>query len=117
MKYSFSKIKQSIQVESMEEFNAILANILSFYSENFKGHQVFNIACGQKNSLIDVIEKLNDIFNKDFEPNFANERPGDVKHSHASIEKAQEFLNYKPCVYFDEGLKKTTQFLSKNEYK
>ena len=97
--------------------NAILANILSFYSENFKGHQVFNIACGQKNSLIDVIEKLNDIFNKDFEPNFANERPGDVKHSHASIEKAQEFLNYKPCVYFDEGLKKTTQFLSKNENK
>ena len=37
MKYSFSKIKQSIQVESMEEFKAILANIPSeFFKKQFQ---------------------------------------------------------------------------------
>jgi len=37
MKYSFSKIKQSIQVESIEEFNSILSNIPSvFFNQQFQ---------------------------------------------------------------------------------
>ena len=37
MKYSFSKIKQSIQVESIEEFKALLANIPSeFFNKQFQ---------------------------------------------------------------------------------
>ena len=40
-------------------------------------------------------------------------RVGEVKHSFAGIDKAKKLLNYQPSVNFDEGLKKTVEFLSK----
>ncbi len=58
MKYSFSKIKQSIQVESMEEFNAILSKIPSvFFYKQFQK---------SKSECLDNLSRLFDQIDHDF---------------------------------------------------
>ena len=58
MKYSFSKIKQSIQVESMEEFNALLSNIPAvFFNKQFQK---------SKSECLDNLFRLFDQIDHDF---------------------------------------------------
>jgi len=60
---------------------------------------------------------INDILGKNIEPQFAPERPGDVKHSLASIDKAKEILDYEMKVDFKEGLQQTVNFLYNKYHK
>lgn len=86
--------------------NNVLANILACTAEKAPG-EVINIACGESYTLLDLVKMINDILGKNIEPQFAPERPGDVKHSWASIDKAKEILDYEVKVDFKEGLKRT----------
>jgi UDP-glucose 4-epimerase len=43
------------------------------------------------------------------DPEFFPPRPGDVRHSHASIERARLDLGFSPRVGFEEGLKRTVE--------
>jgi len=83
--------------------NVVLANILACNSEKAPGEMI-NIACGESYTLLDLIKMINEILGKNIEPRFAPERPGDVKHSLASISKAKELLGYEVKVDFKEGL-------------
>lgn len=88
--------------------NAVSANILSLFTANPEaGNQVYNIACGQQISLLDLFNGLNKEAGTDIEPVFGPERKGDVKHSLADISKARTLLGYEPYVSVEEGLKKT----------
>ncbi len=75
--------------------------------------KVFNIACGATYSLLDLLQSLNQIMGKAIKPVFEPARPGDIKHSMASIDKAREHLMYKPVVDFHTGLKLTVQAFEK----
>lgn len=87
--------------------NVINANLLASDEKNKKiVGEVFNIACGERFTLLQLIDSINIILNKKIKPKFLESRPGDVKHSCASIEKAKNYLKYKPEVNFFEGLKK-----------
>lgn len=83
--------------------NNVEANILACYSDRAVGG-VFNIACGKQYTLLDLVETIAQHFGSEVRPLFAEARPGDVKHSLASIEKAQQSLNYKVLVPFEQGL-------------
>ena len=85
--------------------NVIDANIKGFTSK--VNGEVINIACGTQQSLNNLIDELQLIFNKKIEPIFEPSRKGDVKHSLADISKAKKFLNYTPVTSFKEGLLKT----------
>jgi UDP-N-acetylglucosamine 4-epimerase len=88
--------------------NAVSANILALLTTNPAAvNQVYNIACGHQTSLIELFEKLKTEAGTDLEPVFGPERKGDVKHSLASIEKAQTLLGYQPLIDIAEGLRKT----------
>jgi UDP-N-acetylglucosamine 4-epimerase len=94
--------------------NAVQANIKGMLLEDkLEKHEVINIACGEKNSLIRIWEILKDISGNKFDPIFSNERPGDVKISLANIDKAFKLIGYKPSVFFEEGLKYTYSFTDK----
>ncbi|MCG8450688.1 MAG: SDR family oxidoreductase [Pirellulales bacterium] len=69
-----------------------------------------NIACGQKISLLELVDVLNEVLGTDFEPQFEAPRPGDVKESLADIRLARELLNYEPAVSFKEGLCRSVQY-------
>jgi UDP-N-acetylglucosamine/UDP-N-acetylgalactosamine 4-epimerase len=95
--------------------NAVQANILSLFAENKKAvNQVYNIACGDQTSLLQLFDGLNKEANTSLRPAFGPERKGDVKHSLADISKAKELLGYEPAITVEEGLKKTFSWYKAN---
>jgi nucleoside-diphosphate-sugar epimerase len=46
------------------------------------------------------------------QPEYADPRPGDVKHSLANIGKARQFLGYEPKVSFEAGLRLTIEAMA-----
>lgn len=91
------------------------ANLLACQRPNIGG-EVLNIACGRSSTLLDLVDRLNDILGKSIRPVFDQPRSGDVKHSVADIRKAGKVLGFSPEVDFHEGLKKLTAwFESENK--
>ncbi|RLC78503.1 MAG: LPS biosynthesis protein WbpP [Chloroflexi bacterium] len=86
--------------------NNVHANLLAAMAEDVAG-QVFNVACGQRYTLLELVATLNEILGMHIEPLFAPPRPGDVKHSLADISRAQAKLGYTVKVDFRAGLEKT----------
>ena len=94
--------------------NAVQANIKAMLSDDkVKKHEVINIACGHKTSLIEIWNLLKIIEGIDIEPIFMKERAGDIKLSMANIKKAKNLIEYKPEIFFEEGLKYTLDKLRK----
>ena len=94
--------------------NNVKANILAA-TGNFKANgQVYNIACGESYSIIDLVNEINSILNTDVKPKFEDARIGDVKVSKANISKARKELGYDVSVSFREGLKKTIEWYKNN---
>ncbi|MDZ4120900.1 MAG: SDR family oxidoreductase [Candidatus Cloacimonadaceae bacterium] len=89
--------------------NNIEANILACSAPKAAG-EVFNIACGERYTLIDLVNMINEILGKNIEPKFAPDRAGDVKHSLADIDKAKDMLGYEVKVDFRAGLERTVRF-------
>ena len=95
--------------------NVINANLLACTAPDVAG-EVFNIACGERTTLLQLAEKIADHLGKDIKPLHKEERTGDVKHSLADISKAKRLLGYEVAVSFDAGLKKTVEWY-KEAYK
>lgn len=72
--------------------------------------QIINVASGTCETLLELLEGLAKTIGNNPEPIFKEDRPGDVKHSLASIDKAKELLGYEPTVGFMEGLEKTVDW-------
>ncbi|MGH8369508.1 MAG: SDR family oxidoreductase [Gammaproteobacteria bacterium] len=89
--------------------NAVAGTILAATSPKSVG-EVINIACGERRSLLNVIEMLEDMLGDRIEPVFEAPRLGDVKHSQASIDEARHLLDYVPEVGFKEGLYETLEW-------
>jgi nucleoside-diphosphate-sugar epimerase len=89
--------------------NNVEANLLAATSGGVAGG-VFNVACGKRYTLLDLIALLNDILGTFIEPVFASPCPGDVKHSVADISLAQEQMGYAVEVDFETGLEKTVDW-------
>ncbi|HQF67863.1 MAG TPA: SDR family oxidoreductase [Candidatus Cloacimonadota bacterium] len=89
--------------------NNVWANIQACTAEKAAG-EVINIACGERYTLLDLVRMINEIMGKNVEPRFEPERPGDVKHSLAGIEKAKQMLEYEVRVDFRAGLQQTIEF-------
>lgn len=85
--------------------NNVEANILACSAPRAVG-EVMNIACGDRFSLLDLVDIINRILGTSIEPVFEPARPGDVKHSQADISKARELIGFEPKVGFVEGLER-----------
>jgi len=73
-------------------------------------HEVFNVANGQDNTVLQLVENLNKIIGKNIQPKFLPVRAGDVFRTCADISKIKEKLGYTPKVDFEEGLKRTVEY-------
>jgi UDP-glucose 4-epimerase len=91
--------------------NVVHGNLLACTADRERvAGQVMNLACGDRISLLELVATLNKLLGKAIEPNFADPRPGDVKHSRADIHKAGQLLGYEPVVSFEEGLARTLEW-------
>ena len=101
--------------------NVIQANLLSLVSTNEKAlNTVYNIAYGDRNTLNDLMKYLKEYLSE-FDPNISKiqvihgpNRIGDIPHSHASVSKAKDNLNYNPEFSLQQGLKEAVNWYWKN---
>ena len=91
--------------------NVVQANLKALFTERKDAlNEVYNIAYGANTSLIGLYDMLRDIAGSDMEPKFADPRPGDVKHSHADIAKANYYLGYEPETDVASGLRQAFEW-------
>lgn len=91
--------------------NVVNANILSATTPGIKC-EVFNVACGSDNSILDLVDSLNTIMGKSIKPIFEPHRQGDVPRTLADISKIKAKLHYEPTIGFEDGLRKTVEWFS-----
>ncbi|MES2514161.1 MAG: SDR family oxidoreductase [Bacteroidota bacterium] len=88
--------------------NVVYANMLAFSVEdNNAVNQVYNVAYGASTSLKELFTLIKTDLKSSLDPQYKEERKGDIKNSLADITKAKELLNYKPLVDLETGIKTT----------
>ena len=94
--------------------NAVQSNILAAMTENNEAvDQVYNVALNDRTSLNElhrmiedkILQRVQGLEKK--EPIYRDFRPGDVRHSQASVDKANNLLEYRPKYKISEGLDET----------
>lgn len=92
--------------------NVVEANVLAATKEGgaAASHEIFNVANGRDNTVLELVNLLNKIIGKNIQPEFLPVRAGDVFRTLADISKIKEKLGFKSQAGFEEGLKKTVEY-------
>ena len=101
--------------------NVIQANLLSLVTTNEKAiNTIYNVAYGDRNTLNDLMGYLKEYLSE-FDSKISNisvihgpNRAGDIPHSHASVAKAKQYLNYNPQYILEQGLKEAVKWYWEN---
>jgi UDP-glucose 4-epimerase len=83
------------------------ANMLAAESARVGHGEVFNVAQGGRITINDLVARVCEFTASRSVVEHAPERPGDIKHSQASIARIREALAFEPSVGLDEGLRRT----------
>ena len=89
--------------------NVVEANLLAARTAGVGG-EVFNVGCGDRVSLLEIIAKLEAILGRRLARKHGPPRAGDVPHTLADVSKGKRLLGYSPLVAFDEGLRRTVEY-------
>ena len=97
--------------------NVVEANLLSLIATDKNAlNTVYNVAYGERTDLNELVGLLK-AYLGDFDGKISEipviygpERPGDVPHSHASIQKARKLLGYNPKYTIKTGLREAVQW-------
>ena len=84
--------------------NVIEANLKACLASSEVAGNIFNVAYGGREYLIDIYYDLCKALGKNVEPYFGPDRAGDIKHSNADISKAKKLLGYDPDYDFEKGI-------------
>ncbi|HAF07034.1 MAG: SDR family oxidoreductase [bacterium] len=90
--------------------NVVHANILSLKASEEAFGEVFNVACGERISVNELVEYVSTITGYKIEKKYLPPRAGDVRDSMADIEKIKRIMKYDVLVRVKEGLKKSMEF-------
>jgi nucleoside-diphosphate-sugar epimerase len=89
--------------------NVVEANLRASLAEDIAG-RAFNVACGGRYTLLELLTKMKEFLNSDIEPIHESPRAGDVRDSQASIDAARVGFDYQIKVGFEEGLRRTVEW-------
>jgi len=94
--------------------NVVHGNLLALKAKKVSG-DVFNIACHEEYSVLDILNELKKIMGiREIKPAFKPKRPGDVRRTYADIGKSKRVLGFQIQTRFPEGLRRTVKwFLSR----
>ncbi len=92
-----------------------VGNILDavYASLDYDGFFLSNLASGRSINLLELIAILSQISGKSLAPNFMEQRPADIRHSSASIDRARDKLDWIPRILMEQGLKETFSYYEK----
>ncbi len=83
--------------------DVVQANLLAAAAPGVSG-KVYNIACGRRTTLLELVQHLNVLLGTEIQPEHTDPRPGDVRHSLADIGEARNDLEYEPTTDIVTGL-------------
>ncbi len=87
--------------------NVVHANLRAMKAKGVSG-EVFNIACHEEFSILDILNALKKIMRAgNVKPVFLSKRRGDVRRTFADISRAKRLLGFKVQTRFYPGLEKT----------
>jgi UDP-glucose 4-epimerase len=89
--------------------DVVQANLLAAEAPGVAG-RVYNVACGQRTSLLELVGHLNDLLGTCIAPTHTAPRPGDVRHSQAGIDRACAELGYRPTTDVVTGLRRCLEW-------
>jgi UDP-glucose 4-epimerase len=87
--------------------DVVAANV--FFATQSDATGVFNVACGKRMTINELAKTICRLAGSRSAVQYAPERPGDVKHSLASIEKLRA-AGFKPTADFNDGLRMTLEY-------
>ncbi len=88
--------------------NVVAANLAACRNPEAKG--VYNIACGRRTSVSQLLATLQEILGTRIDPEHLPPRPGDVRDSLADISRAKADLGYRPDDDLRSGLETTVAY-------
>jgi nucleoside-diphosphate-sugar epimerase len=94
--------------------NVVAANLLAAEATRGTG-EALNIALGQTTTLNQLVRWLNEALGTALPPIHEPPRPMDIRHSYASVRKAESLLDYRPALGVREGLQRTVTWFRKHE--
>lgn len=94
--------------------DVVQANLLAATAPGVSG-RVYNVACGRRTSLLELIALLNGLLGTNIAAKHSASRVGDVKHSQAAIERACGDLGYRPTTQMKEGLRRCVDWWTARE--
>jgi UDP-glucose 4-epimerase len=89
--------------------DVVQANLRAAEAPGVSG-RVYNVACGARTSLLELIDHLNALLGTRISPVHTAARAGDVKHSLADIQRARDELGYRPATDVPAGLKRCLEW-------
>jgi UDP-glucose 4-epimerase len=89
--------------------DVVQANLLAASAPGVSG-RVYNVACGRRTSLLELVALLNTLLGTGIATTHTAPRAGDVKHSLADIERARAELGYRPTTDMREGLRRCLEW-------
>jgi UDP-glucose 4-epimerase len=90
--------------------NVVQANLLSLTTPGVAG-EVFNVACNSRHSVLEIAHTVEKLLGRPVTIEHTPPRSGDVRHTQASIEKAERLLHYHPTVGFEDGMRRTFEYV------
>ncbi len=84
--------------------NVIEANLKACTAPREAAGEVYNIAYGGRETLLDIYKRLAASFGQTAAPPFGEARVGEIRHSNADISKARDALGYDPSWDFVRGI-------------
>lgn len=101
--------------------NVIQMNLLALTTDKKEAlNQVYNTAVGDRTNLKELTQLLKKYLSE-YDPEIAKvevkhgpNRPGDIPHSLASVDKAKELLGYQPTHKIEAGLKEAVEWYWEN---
>ncbi|MBU0558987.1 MAG: NAD-dependent epimerase/dehydratase family protein [Bacteroidetes bacterium] len=91
--------------------DVVKANVLA--AEKLDARGVYNVANGNSISILELAEIIIDLTGSKSNIEFADERPGDIKHSIASIEETIKDLKFQPLKKLKHEIAETILFFEK----
>ncbi len=95
--------------------NVVQANLRAMEAPGVAG-EAFNIACGARYTLMDIVHAIEADFGRTLTCNHTPSRAGDVRHTLADISKAERLLDFHPTIGFEEGMTRTIAYIKSQDF-
>jgi UDP-glucose 4-epimerase len=89
--------------------NVVQANLLACQAPDDACGLAYNIACGERISLNELLQRIGEILGRKIPVDHVAPRAGDIRHSLAGIELAASRLGYVPAADLSTGLRRTVE--------